>query len=183
MSSWCPCSSGQRGICPPTTLNAIHDDPYLRGTMWLVNPAIVVKNWNRSMLWRRRIRRRDLSRNTGPVAAKVWSHVCLCPGGRLLDMNPTLDRIVHPIVHGLSAAKHVSSSHKGPPSASGKHERCTPRFPSTKLADGNTPDENRSPRRRGSLQRRRPRDHHPKQLRSDEMQNIPSLRRRFLAKQ
>ncbi len=27
-------------------LDAIYDDGYLKGTMWLVNPAIVVKNWN-----------------------------------------------------------------------------------------------------------------------------------------
>jgi hypothetical protein len=27
-------------------LDAIYDDPYLMGTMWLVNPAFVVKNWN-----------------------------------------------------------------------------------------------------------------------------------------
>ena len=27
-------------------LDAIYDDSYLKGTIWLVNPAIVVKNWN-----------------------------------------------------------------------------------------------------------------------------------------
>ena len=27
-------------------LDAIYDDKYLHGTMWLVNPAFVVKNWN-----------------------------------------------------------------------------------------------------------------------------------------
>jgi hypothetical protein len=29
-------------------LDAIYDDDYLKGTMWLVNPAFVVKNWNRT---------------------------------------------------------------------------------------------------------------------------------------
>lgn len=29
-------------------LTSIYDDDYLHGTMWLVNPAIVVKNWNRA---------------------------------------------------------------------------------------------------------------------------------------
>ena len=29
-------------------LTSIYDDDYLHGTMWLVNPAIVVKNWNQS---------------------------------------------------------------------------------------------------------------------------------------
>ena len=29
-------------------LTSIYDDDYLRGTMWLVTPAIVVKNWNQS---------------------------------------------------------------------------------------------------------------------------------------
>lgn len=29
-------------------LDAIYDDAYLKGTMWLVNPAFVVKNWNRA---------------------------------------------------------------------------------------------------------------------------------------
>ncbi len=26
--------------------DAIFDDGYLKGTMWLVNPAIILKNWN-----------------------------------------------------------------------------------------------------------------------------------------
>lgn len=29
-------------------LDAVYDDEYLEGTMWLVNPAIVVPNWNQS---------------------------------------------------------------------------------------------------------------------------------------
>jgi hypothetical protein len=29
-------------------LMAIYDDAYLQGTMWLVNPVIIVKNWNKS---------------------------------------------------------------------------------------------------------------------------------------
>ena len=36
----------------PETINfklvSIYDDDYLRGTMWLVNPAVIIKNWNQS---------------------------------------------------------------------------------------------------------------------------------------
>ena len=73
------------------TLDAIYDDKYLAGTMWLVNPAFVVKNWNDSdMAFRVELDGKALTKGTdyrvGYEASGTGSNLVIWLN-RTIDLN------------------------------------------------------------------------------------------------